>query len=425
MDDYRPESGLQKVPVENLVLGMFIAGLDKPWLESSSPIQGFYLESTENIQSLASECTYVYVDPRRYDSRLVDIEFTSSAPEDQVEEVDSNIIYLDSIRPENPKIYSNTVKITDEMAPAQTSLEDAIVVMKSVVGKLNKSGSINCEEIESAIQPLVNSVMRNKMAIAALLRMRSLGEYSYAHALSCAVWTALLARELGFSKKEIDHLALGASLMDIGKLQLPIELINSTETLSDESWETTKSHVEEGVKLAREAGAEDQVLEMIQTHHERHDGSGYPLGLKANEIPVSGRIAAIVDSYDAMISDRPHTKALSSFEAAQDLLSNAHSESGGLYQKEIVEHFIKAIGVFPVGTIVELNDGSVGVVVSQNDALRLKPKVMLIMDEAKQIKNKFVVIDLAASAHEGRPASWISKELPTNAYGIDPGKYFL
>jgi len=297
--------------------------------------------------------------------------------------------------------------------------------MKSVVEKLHKSGSINCEEIESAVQPLINSVMRNKMAIAALLRMRSLGDYSYTHALSCAVWTALLAREMGFSREEIDHLVLGASLMDIGKLQLPLELINGTDPLTDASWETTKSHVEEGVKLAREAGVEDQVVEMIQTHHERHDGSGYPLGLKANEIPVSGRIAAIVDSYDAMISDRPHTKALSSFEAARELLANAHSESNGLYQKEIVEHFIKAIGVFPVGTIVELNDGSVGVVVSQNDALRLKPKVMLIMDEEKQIKTKFVVIDLAASAENGRPAHWISKELPTNAYGIDPGKYFL
>jgi len=425
MDEFRPQSGLQKVPVENLVLGMYIAGLDRPWLESSSPLQGFYLDSTQSIESLASECTHVYVDPRRYNSRLVDIKFTSHTVKDKVTKAESNVVYLDSIQPENPRIYGNTVKVADEMAQAQTSLEDAIVVMKSVVGKLNKSGGINCEEIESAIQPLVNSVMRNKMAIAALLRMRSLGEYSYAHALSCAVWTALLARELGFSRKEIDLLALGASLMDVGKLQLPVELINSTNPLTHDNWEVTKSHVEEGVKLAQEAGAEDQVIEMIRTHHERHDGSGYPLGLKANDIPVSGRIAAIVDSYDAMISDRPHIKALSSFEAVQDLLSNAHSESEGLYQKEIVDHFIKAIGVFPVGTIVELNDGSVGVVISQNDALRLKPKVMLIMDAHKHIKNNFVVIDLAAAAEDGIPVTWISKELPINAYGIDPGKYFL
>ncbi len=413
------------VAVENLVLGMFVAGLDKPWLESSSPIQGFYLDSTQSLESLAEECTFVYVDPRRYDSQLVDSIAFTSEPKVAASKPDSNIIYLDSIRPANPKIYSNTVKVSDEMAPAQTSLEDAIVVMKSVVDKLQKSGSINCEEIESAVQPLVNSVMRNKMAIAALLRMRSLGEYSYAHALSCAVWTALLARELGFPRKEIDQFALGASLMDIGKLELPIELINSTEPLSDENWELTKSHVEEGVKLAKEAGVEEGVLEMIKTHHERHDGSGYPLGLSANEIPVSGRIAAIVDSYDAMISERPHTKALSSFEAVQELLKNAHSDSKGLYQKELVEHFIKAIGVFPVGTIVELNDGSVGVVVSQNDALRLKPKVMLIMDKEKQMKSNFVIIDLAASVEDGRPTTWINKELPINAYGIDPGKYFL
>ncbi len=183
-----------------------------------------------------------------------------------------------------------------------------------------------------------------------------------------------------------------------------------------------QGHVDAGLVLAEEAGVDDpKVLQMLHTHHERHDGSGYPHGLEGKAIPVFGRIAGIVDSYDAMISERPYSKAISSFAAIREL--QAHADS--LYQQEIVDHFIKAIGVFPVGTIVELNSGEVAVVVSQNGVWRLKPKVMLILQEDKEIRTDFVVIDLASAAQQANPKVWITKEHPTNAFGIDPGKYFL
>ncbi|MCZ6659555.1 MAG: HD-GYP domain-containing protein [Gammaproteobacteria bacterium] len=422
MDGHTPAPGLQKIPVSNLVLGMYVAELDRPWLDSPYPIQGFYVRSEINIRKLAEECSFVYVDPRRYDTRIVDVDLQVVPQGKSERKPRDNVVRLKSARPRRPKTYRDSVEIREELVPAQTSLEDAVDVMKSVVDKLQKTGGIQFEDIETAIKPLVNSVMRNKVAIAALLRIRSLGEYSYAHALACAVWAALLARELGFSRSDIDRLAMGCSLLDIGKVQIPTELLESPEPLTPDQWTIMHTHVDAGLELAKEAGVEDAIiLQMLKTHHERHDGSGYPQGLQGNAIPVFGRIAGIVDSYDAMISERPYSKAISSFAAIRALQSRADE----LYQEEIVEHFIKAIGVFPAGTIVELNTGEVAVVVSQNGAWRLKPKVMLILEENKQIRTKFVVIDLASTGGRASPTIWITKEHPAHAFGIDPGKYFL
>ncbi len=422
MDGHTPAAGLQKTPVSDLVVGMYVAELDRPWLASPYPVQGFYLRSEINIRKLADECSFVYVDPRRYDTRIVDVNLKVVPQAESKRKSTGNVVRLKSARPRRPKIYSDSVELREELVPAQTSLEDAVDVMQSVVDKLQKTGGIQFEEIETAIKPLVNSVMRNKVAIAALLRIRSLGEYNYAHALACAVWAALLARELGFSRSDIDRLAMGCSLLDIGKVQIPADLLENPEPLTPEQWTVMHTHVEAGLELAKEAGVEDaKILQMLKTHHERHDGSGYPQGLQGNAIPIFGRIAGIVDSYDAMISERPYREAISSFAAIRELQSRADE----LYQEEIVEHFIKAIGVFPVGTIVELNTGEVAVVVSQNGAWRLKPKVMLILEENKQLRTKFVIIDLASTGGRASPTIWITKEHPAHAFGIDPGKYFL
>ena len=151
MDGQTPTTGLQKVQTTDLVLGMYVAELDRPWLESPFPIQGFYVRSDMNIRKLAEQCAFVYVDPRRYDTRIVDVNLkvvpatpTKSAPP-------SNVVRLASARPSRPKIYSDSVEVREELVPAQTSLEDAVDVMKSVVDKLRNTGGIEIEEIEQTL----------------------------------------------------------------------------------------------------------------------------------------------------------------------------------------------------------------------------------------------------------------------------------
>jgi len=416
-------AGLKKVAVENLTIGMYVAELDRPWIESDFLVQGFYIRSAQGIERVRKTCEFVYVDPRRYDSSLTDVKLgvvdVKAEPEDQ----DPSEV-MDRIRPNKPREYKDTVELGNELEPARTSLEDAVDIMRGCVHKLQSTGGFDIDEIERAINPLVASVMRNKSAMAALLRMRAIDDYTFSHAIACAVWGAIIARQLGFPPKDINQIALACSLIDIGKTSLPAELLSQPSAPTDEQWVTLKSHVEKGLTLLEENGVVNRKVVMaLETHHERFDGSGYPKGLGGNEIPLFGRIAGIIDSYDAMISERPYAKAFSSYAAVQEL----QKQAGVLYQKELVEQFIQAIGVFPVGAIVELNTGEVGVVVAQDTSKRLKPKVVLILEADKKPRNQLVIVDLAAQ-DRGQAETlswWITRELPKNVYGIDPAKYFL
>ncbi|HEY5647088.1 MAG TPA: HD-GYP domain-containing protein [Pseudomonadales bacterium] len=417
-------AGLKKTAIPNLTIGMYVAQLDREWSETNYPVQGFYIRSRQGIERLARECDHVYVDPRRYDSSLTGVQLHVVSRVRESRDEGSKRADPARIQPRKPRVYKDSVELGMELEPARTSLEDAVDIMRGCVGKLQATGGFDIEEIERAITPLVASVMRNKSAMAALLRMRALDDYTFSHSISNAVWGAILARQLGFPPPDIDAIALACSLVDIGKVNLPAELLVQKDPPTAAQWETLKNHVGEGMRLLEENDVKhNKVLLAVQSHHERFDGSGYPAGLAGNDIPLWGRIAAVVDSYDAMISDRPYAEARSSYGAVQEL----QKQSDVLYQKEIVDHFIQAIGVFPVGAIVELNTGEVGVVVAQHGTRRLKPKIILLLDGNKQPRDNLVIVDLSSQgAGENTTLSWwITRELPKNAFGIDPAQYFL
>ncbi len=417
-------AGLKKVAIENLTIGMYVAQLDHPWIESNFPVQGFYLRSSQSIERVTRECQFVYVDPRRYDSSLTDVKLGVVSDRGAIEATGYDKDPRARIYPHNRQEYNDTTELGGELELARTSIEEATEILKSCVHKLQSAGGFDIDDIERAISPLVASVMRNNSAMAALLRMRAVDDYTFSHSIACAVWGAIIGRQLGFPPKDIDSLALSCSLMDIGKTNLPPELLKQAESPTEEQWLKLQGHVQEGLNLLEENKVDDEMLRLtIQSHHERYDGSGYPHGLAGNDIPLYARIAGIVDSYDAMITEKPYAEVRSSYAAVQELQSKA----GVLYQKELVEQFIQAIGVFPVGAIVEINTGEVGVVVAQDTNRRLKPKVILLLDSDKKQRSHLVIVDLAnqESNDSGTLSWWITKELPNSAYGIDPAKYFL
>ena len=160
----------------------------------------------------------------------------------------------------------------------------------------------------------------------------------------------------------------------------PEEVLNAPDQLDKEVFWSVKKHVEGSLRIAGEAGIDDHdVMEMIATHHERFDGSGYPNGLLRTRIPLFGRMAAVIDSFDAMTSHRAYQKAMSRHEALQHLY-RGHDQ---LYQRDIVEQLLQCLGIYPTGTLVELSSGEVGIVMAQNQARRLRPRVMLLLDREK------------------------------------------
>jgi HD-GYP domain-containing protein (c-di-GMP phosphodiesterase class II) len=193
--------------------------------------------------------------------------------------------------------------------------------------------------------------------------------------------------------------------------------------LSPLEMEQARKHVEHGLEIIDATpGLSPKIREIVATHHERHDGSGYPWNLRGGDIPIFGRIMGIVDSYDAMISARPYSASRSPHQAVNEL----YQQRGTLFQAELVEQFIQNCGIYPTGSLVELSNGQVAVVTDVHSLKRLRPRVMLLLDADKTPLQQFRVLDLGETDHDdkGQPLS-VKGGLPSGAYGIDPVELFL
>ncbi len=406
---------------------MYVAKLDKDWLDSSFPIQGFYIRDKTILDRIRAECAHVYVDPRRYKRQSnrpnLRVVVSNDGPQkDAAHTSDTPAAGLRQIAPKLPKLYTDSTATTDEIIPAHTCINEAIEIMRPIVDKVQATGQLDVEQVEAAVRPLVASVLRNKDAVAALLRIRAIDDYTYSHSISNAVWAALLGRHLGFKPNQINQLALGCALLDVGKVTIPTELLQRPGPLTDEEMDVMRTHVEAGLTILEQSGISDRdVITMVAQHHERIDGSGYPKALRGKAISAYGQIAGIVDTYDAMISERPYAPAMSSFEAVHTL----HDAAGTLFQADLVEQLTQAIGVFPTGTLVELNTGEVGIVTAQNPERRLRPKISLVLNERKLPRTPIVADLNAMDTDPRKPLTvWITKELPQGAYGVDATMHF-
>ncbi|MCB1683942.1 MAG: HD-GYP domain-containing protein [Pseudomonadales bacterium] len=394
-------SNLLEVPAGNLQPGMYVAELDRPWLDTPFAVQGFYIRDRSDVDVVAKHCAYVFVDPRRHNR-----DFQKAASDSGTKAA-----------------RKDATSLKREIPMAKMQLESASEAMRKVFEKLRSGRHLDLKVMQQVIDPLVSSVLRNSEALAALVRMKAKGDYLFNHSIANAVWSSVLGRQLGLGRDQLKRLALGAAVVDIGMTRLDDSMTSSTAEFTVAQRELVRGHVQMGVDiLSRTEGTHSDVKAIVLAHHERFDGSGYPAGVSGMDIPLFARIVGLVDSYDAMISTRPHVGARSSFEAIQELADL----KGGLFQAELVEQFMQAIGLFPTGSVIELNTGEVGVVVAQNALRRLRPKVVVILDQDKQRHAKLVVVDLGKYGSENAGSDlWINRELEVGAYGIRPDEYFL
>ena len=209
-----------------------------------------------------------------------------------------------------------------------------------------------------------------------------------------------------------------------GKTKIPTELLTKSATLTAAEMAIMKTHVAHGEAIvAKIHGIDSRVVEVVRCHHERYNGTGHPRGLAGEQIPIFARMAGIIDTYDAMTTSRPYAKPLSPHDATRQLSKLAGVE----FPAEVVEQFIQAIGVFPVGTLVELNTGEVGMVIAQNRVRRLRPKVLLLLDRSKVPLDSLAVVDLRNQLTDtaNQQSLWIERGLAPGDYGLDPTEYYL
>lgn len=412
-----------RVDVDFLKVGMYVSALDRPWLGTPFLFQGFLIRDEMEIGELKRHCAHVYVDP---EESANDVDFHALVQRPVPPRPTRAQPAAPATRDDEDQcsFYTDIGELRQELAEAKDQHDRATILIREVMDALSNGGKLDVQTARKATQPIVESVMKSRSAMTWLVRMREAGDYLYTHSVSSAIWATVMARHMGMSRENIETAGLGAMLLDIGKTRIPKELLMKPGPLTPAEMEHARRHVELGVRLLEESGkVEPQVMAMLRTHHERHDGSGYPLGLSGQQIPVHGRIAGLVDYYDAVTSDRPYAKASSSY----DCLRSLNRLAGTAFQAEMVEQFIQSIGFFPPGTLVELNDGSVAVVIAQNRRYRLKPQILLIMDPDKELLRDFATIDLqmpVQSAWTDEPL-FIDKGLEPGACGIDPAEFFL
>lgn len=402
-----------KVVVSDLKPGMFVAELDRPWLDTPFLLQGFEIKDQEDIDTLDRYCSYVFIDLDRTPLHLLD-----SIPRPRPGESHPEPLLAQRTH------YIDRHSLEEELPRARETHAKLSSTLKECFNKLATDKKLDVSALQDDLNLMVESVISNPDAFAWLARLQKKDDYTYSHSLSCSVWAVAFGRQLGMRKADLQHLALGASLFDIGKLMVPKDILTKVERLSEEELDVIRMHVDFGLELLQENHEIPGIVrDMIAHHHERYDGSGYPRGLEGTSIPLPARIASIVDCYDAITTARPYQRPISPSAAVKKL----YEWRGRDFQPELVEEFIQAIGLYPAGTLVELTTGEVAVVMAESRVRRLRPRVMVILGPDKAFLDDFYPLDLLhdSGKYGNKGEIEIRQALEPGAYGIDPTALFL
>lgn len=318
--------------------------------------------------------------------------------------------------------YYNEATVEEEAPRAREVVSQAGGLLEKLVADIRLGQSFEVERVEEIVDDMVESIVRNPQALMWVARLREQDITSYGHGLQVSVYLTSFGRQLGFPRAQLSHLAQVGLLLDIGKIRLPRELLEKQGRLTDEEFEAAKAHVSHGLEiLAESPGIEAEVLAGIEQHHERMNGSGYPGGRVGEEIGIYGRMAGIVDCFAALTNHRPYAAAVSSYEALRSITA----WGGDFFHEPLVQQFVSSVGVFPVGSLIELNTGEVAVVVEHSKVRRLKPRVLVVTGPDKTPAAFPAMVDLLYAPKVGGEAAFIKRGLAPGAYGLNLADFYL
>lgn len=439
-----------EVSVNDLQLGMFVSDLDRPWLETPYPIQGVLIQSQSDIDKLKRYCVHVYVDIDRSEPFIAQQRtphaVTPAAASTRQNATQHAAPPADSRTPSSPehwhrppaasqrgesldvlkrvKTYTDIRTAEQEIPAAVKAYNIASTLFSDISSNLEHDIKIDMRQAHEVVDTLCESIIRNPDAALLLAQLKTTGKELYDGAIKTSVHLLAFGRHLGLPRKELSILGLGGLLMDIGKLGLPKEIQHKRNmSLTPDERKLMKRHIALGEEIvAQLSDTPEEVIKILLQHHERENGNGYPFGLYANQLHAYARMAAIVDCYEEMIWGDAQTPGMKPYHALKELKENA--QNGLNYS--LVEQFAQCIGMFPVGSLVELNTGEIAIVLTHNRTQRFLPRIMIICNAQKKPYSTPLTIDLrTAGANPAGVPYAIAHDLPQGAYGIDPKQYYL
>jgi putative nucleotidyltransferase with HDIG domain len=365
---------LRKILVSDLTLGMYIHEFCRPWEDDP-----FWMSNVESLlhdpaileriqQSSTSE---VWIDIGQ-GLRPATLSASRSSAARQV--------MVDVI----------PATMTDELARASLICIRAKAAVITLFGAAKMGRAVNLEDVDSVVREISNSVLRHPHALISLSRLKTSDEYTYMHSVAVCALMVALARQMEIAEDRVREAGVAGLMHDVGKMMISSAILNKPDRLTTDEFQTMKHHPEAGVKIL---GENRQVTEMVKDvclhHHEKVDGSGYPHGLSGDEISLFAKMGAICDVYDAVTSERPYKKGWDAAYAIREMASWK-----GHFDQIIFQHFVKAVGIYPVGALVRMKSDRLGVVIEQSKHSLLKPKVKVFMSALTRERIEHRVIDL-------------------------------
>lgn len=348
-----------KIHISELKIGMFVSKLDRDWLETPFLMQGFIIESLDDIDTVAEFSQHVWIDAVQ----------EKWIPPEQRGVAGPSIA--------KSKTYVNKIDAQKEHRAAMGVYREARNLTKTLLDDVRLGGAINTEQAKSTVKDCVHSILRNPDALLWMARMRTEAEYTAEHCLNVCILSIAFGRHLGMTEAELEKLGLCGLLHDVGKMRVPPQVLNKVEPLTDKEFNMIKAHTVHGRNLLMSSpGVPNIAVDVAYSHHERMDGEGYPRKMKASGISDFARIIAIVDAYDAMTADRCYSRAIPS----TDALKRIFQDRGTHFDERLALEFIKNVGLYPPGSIVELVNGLVGIVLETHARYRHLPKIIVVKD---------------------------------------------
>ena len=363
-----------KMNVQDLRVGMFVVELDIPWEESSFMFQGLQINSSQEILQLQNECSFVYVD---YDEMSLGSPSDSSSGNGLPAAVATSSDGL-------------SLSVEDEYEQAREVHTLASETVKNLFEEIRLGGEVDGGKVKQAVNGCVDSIIRNPDASVWLTRIQAKDEGTAQHSMNVSALSIVLGKAMNLSPQELEDVGVCAMLHDVGKTSVPHEILRKAGPLNAQEREEIEKHTRYGRDiLLSTKSVMSGAADVAMSHHERPDGKGYPRGLTDEQIPRYARIVSIAEAYDVITTKQMYREAMSPSQALQELYANR----GTQFDEELVIKFIDAVGIFPPGSIVEMVNGEVGIVLSNtNDKLR--PKVIVILD-AEQDAAEQRVVDLS------------------------------
>ena len=404
---------LVTVECRDLLIGMFVCELDCPWSVTPFPMGGFHIKKAEDLQILQKFCKVVTIDTNRGAEparrRKTDLTILSSARRA------APAAAAVKVNRDTYPVTHSVKQLLDKSIKAYEQLQDQYEALSL---NIREGQCVDFQSLKPQATILIESLLANPQAMIWILLTDGQPRHESSYCVRAAIWAAMLARQVGLKNQEIDVLFLGTLLCDIGMNLLPQRLVEKRGRFRKKEFLAYRKHVGFGTDLLSQyPDIDESIIRIVRCHHERHDGLGFPKGIKGNQIPSLARYATLAYCFERLLRN----KCLGAKISPARAIARLYKQRVLKFPEQLVVEFIHVLGMYPVGTVVQLCSGELAMILEQNESQRLFPRVALLTDTQRKQLGSPKVVDLSAEKSDSNRG--ISCSLNPADYDLDLSDY--